>query len=239
MAARVDWFFGRGLSIGCGLTWTVPNVWRWLNRDEKIDRIARAIRSEMDTPKVDTSELKVFLRFLSDRTTPPWRHQFYTTNWDYLVQREIESLHLQEQPRWLAETQVYHLNGTVEVLAISANRSNFVLETDQGNARISSLEARTAFDKMIWGRLFVVVGMSFECDVDKFLLKVLGGVEDDLPIGESSWIVVNPNQAALAKSAGHIQAVLPRASVICVETSFGKWLGGGLKELQDVGALSA
>lgn len=193
----------------------------------------------MDARDVDTSDLRLFLRFLAERTTPPWQHQFYTTNWDYLLQREIEGLELKVQPPWWAETHVYHLNGTVEVLANNGNRSNIVIETDQGTARISSPEANVALNSMIWNRHFVVVGMSFECEVDKFLLQVLSEVEDDLPIGESSWIVVNPSQVALAASAGHIHAALPSAKVIRVQMSFGAWLQDGLKELQAVGVVGA
>lgn len=236
---RVDWFFGRGLSIGCGLTWVVPDAWRALARDEQVGRIVNTIRSEMHASNVDTSDLRLLLRFLANRTVPPWQHQFYTTNWDYLLQREIEGLKLKVQPAWCAETHVYHLNGTVELLADNSNRSNIVLETDQGTARISSPEANLALNSMIWNRYFVVVGMSFECDVDKFLLQVLARVEDDLPIGESSWVVVNPNQTALAASAEHIQAALPRANVTRVQKSFGTWLQDGLKELQAAGAIGA
>ena len=37
-------------------------------------------------------------------------------------------------------------------------------------------------------------GMSFECDTDRFLLRVLHKVEDDMPIGKSHWTIVNPDQ---------------------------------------------
>ena len=33
-------------------------------------------------------------------------------------------------------------------------------------------------------------GMLFECETDRFLLTALGGVQDDLPIGEAQWIIV-------------------------------------------------
>ena len=38
-----------------------------------------------------------------------------------------------------------------------------------------------AYNKFIWSQTFVVVGMSFECQVDKYLLSALKRVEDDLP----------------------------------------------------------
>jgi hypothetical protein len=109
-------------------------------------------------------------------------------------------------PPWCAETHVYHLNGTVEQLPNNSNRSQFVLESDPPTARIRTIEGEIAFNKFIWNGTFVVVGMSFECEVDKYLLKSLRVVQDDLPIGESSWYIVNPDKVVLASSAGRIRA---------------------------------
>lgn len=163
MSPRVDWFFGRGLSIGCGLTWTVPAAWNILPRVEQIARIRDAITVEMSAPYVDVSDIRQFLTLLAHHTAVPWQHQFHTTNWDYLLQREILALGHTVQPAWCAEAHVYHLNGTAEVLPNNSHRSAFVLESDPACARSATVEGNIAFSRFIWNRTFVVVGMSFEC----------------------------------------------------------------------------
>ena len=86
---------------------------------------------------------------------------------------------------------------------------------------------------------FVVVGMSFECQTDKFLLTALGRVQDDLPIGESQWLVVNPDPAALTASCSRLQQVLPRAEVKNMSATLVGWLDAGVPELQARGAIAA
>ena len=239
MAPRVDWFFGRGLSLGCGLRWSVPEDWAMLDRPVLVNRIVEVIRHEMEQPHIDTTDIKEFLSFLARRTTVPWQHQFHTTNWDYLLQREISALKLCVQPRWCANTLVYHLNGTVENLDDNQHRSAIVLETDPASARTSTTESNTAFSKIIWNKTFVIVGMSFECEVDKFILHSLNKVQDDLPIGESHWILVNPDANALEASSQRIQGALPHAKVVKVASLFGDWLRSELPELQATGAIDA
>lgn len=192
----------------------------------------------MTAPYVDTTEIRLFLDTLATHTVKPWQHQFHTTNWDYLLQREILNLGLSIQPDWCAETHVYHLNGTVENLPDNSRRSAFVLESDGADARTSTLEGNTAFDKLIWNQTFVVVGMSFECEVDKFLLSSLRKIGDDLPVGESHWLVVNPNPEALAASCSRLKAALPHAKISAVPSSFGTWLRARLPELQARGAVA-
>jgi hypothetical protein len=237
MACRVDWFFGRGLSIGCGLAWSVPPAWASLPRAETIARVTSTIRSEMAAPHVSTADITHFLSILANHTAPPWTHQFHTTNWDYLLQGEILALGLTALPSWCAETHVYHLNGTVEQLPNNSNRSQFVLESDPPAARTATIEGNIAFNKFIWNRHFVVVGMSFECEVDKYLLSSIRRVQDDLPIGESTWHIVNPDKAVLANCAERVQAALPRATVMTVPATFRDWLDAKLPELQACGAL--
>ena len=48
---------------------------------------------------------------------------------------------------------------------------------------------------------------------DKFLLHHLSEVQDDLPIGESLWVIVNPDRASLDAVSSRILKVLPRAKV--------------------------
>ena len=239
MATRVDWFFGRGLSIGCGLQWSVPEDWAMLERPVLVNRIVHAVRNEMEQPHIDTTDIREFLSFLAQRTTVPWQHQFHTTNWDYLLQREISALELCAQPQWCANTHVYHLNGTVESLDDNQHRSAIVLETDPASARTPTTETNTAFSKIIWNTTFVIVGMSFECEVDKFILHSLNRVQDDLPIGESHWILVNPNANALVATSRRLQEALPNGRIVTVASFFGEWLRSEMPELQVTGAVDA
>jgi len=192
----------------------------------------------MASKVVDTSLIRRFLQILADQTAPNWRNKFITTNWDYLLQTEILALNLNEQPNWLANSHVFHLNGTVEELEDNNNRSPFLLEEDPANVRCVTPEADIIYNQMIWDRVFVVVGMSFECETDKFLLNALGRVEDDLPIGESTWIVVNRDNNALEQSCYRIGQYLPRSTLRCVHSDFSDWIESGLPELQDCGAIA-
>ena len=145
MTKIVEWFFGRGLSIGCGLQWAVPIEWQELARDEQILRIKATLPVEMQAPGVNTEDIRLFLDLLATRTKPSWLHQFHTANWDYLLQREILALGYTVQPPWCAETHVYHLNGTVEDLPDNSQRSQFILESDSADARVATTEGNIAF----------------------------------------------------------------------------------------------
>lgn len=238
MGRRVDWFFGRGLSIGCGLTWDVPAAWDWLPRNEQIDRIKETIRHKMSEPHIETSDIRRFLDLLSSSTKELWQHQFYTTNWDYLLQSQILSMRYQTKPRWLANSHVYHLNGTAETLTTNRNRSDFILAKDNVNVRTSTCETRNAYDRIVWNTKFIVVGMRFECEVDKFILRSLNRVEDDLPIGNSHWIIVDPDSVTLCNIRYRIKKALPRSDVKVVPYKFDYWLLRGLPELKDWGVIS-
>jgi hypothetical protein len=234
----INWLFGRGISIACNLSWSVPTEWHTLPREDQIARITNVLRDEMDRPDVDCSVIENLLELLKKHTATGWSSRFITTNWDYLLQRKIMSLGLSVRPPWLANSQVFHLNGTVESLPNNEHRSPFLLERDSAAQRTSTTEANIAFNQMMWDRMFVVVGMSFECEIDKFLLSSLSSVEDELPIGESDWIVVNPDLAALKASCARINSALPHATVRGVHTKFASWLDGKLPELQAYGVIA-
>lgn len=185
----------------------------------------------MRKPTVNTQPLEVFLRILSNRTPQLCRHRFITTNWDCLLQEVLLAQHWTVQPDWLDNSHVYHLNGTVEILPDNSRRSPFLLVSDSAEKRTRALEADIVFNKMIWDRFFVVVGMSFECKTDKFLLTSLGKVEDDLPIGESSWLVVNPNHTTAEDVAKEIKARLPRADVAILPIGFAELLAADLEDV--------
>lgn len=239
MSRQVIWLFGRGLSIGCGLTWGVPEAWLGLERCEKVEKIRKALRVEMDASHVCTRGIRSLLDFLAQRTTEGWRHLFLTTNWDFLLQREILSF-IPDRilPSWLSDSHVFHINGTVEDSPDHPFRSPFLLTEDPESQRSGSTEANIAFNKMIWESTFVVIGMSFECATDRFLLQHLNMVEDDLPIGESQWVIVNPDANVLGVVATRIQAALPGASVSPVCRTLDQWLREGFGELRSVGVFS-
>ena len=237
-SACINWLFGRGLSMACGLTWSVPEKWSSIPRVKKIERIKDILYAEMDHPNVDTRIVKKFLGVLATNTSDGWRNRFITTNWDYLLQREILLLNLKTLPVWLDNSHVFHLNGTVEILDDNTNRSPFLLEEDSRSQRSITPEANIAYNKILWDRMFVVVGMSFECETDKLLLQALNRAEDEMPIGESTWIVVNRNQNALEITSERIQKALPSAEIKCVCAEFGGWLEAGLVELRECGVTS-
>jgi hypothetical protein len=89
----VVWLFGCGLSIECGLKWTEPAEWKArYSRMERIEKIKREIRVQMDSSHVDPAPIREFLTFLKQNTVPEWRHLFITTNWDYVLQRELRAM---------------------------------------------------------------------------------------------------------------------------------------------------
>ena len=234
----VNWIFGRGLSIACNIPWSVPLEWQDLPRAEKVENIKVQLRKEMDSPDVDSSVIRCFLNLLSEHTTTGWMHRFITTNWDYLLQKEIQSLNLELQPSWMASSHVFHLNGTVEELEDNSNRSPFLLEEDPETQRCFTPEADSVYNQMLWDRTFVVVGMSFECDTDKFLLNAINRAEDDMPLGESVWLVINRNRSALESSCTRIEQALPHATIKKICSDFNGWLEHGMKELRDCGAIT-
>lgn len=233
----IVWLFGRGLSISCNLSWTVPLEWITFPREVQIQRIKETLRSEMNSENIDCSTIINLLCILKQHTAPDWRNLFLTTNWDNLLQREICSLGLTTLPPWLSSSHVFHINGTIEDLPNNTHRSPFLLEQDPAAQRCSTVEANKAYNKIIWSRTFVVVGMSFECEMDKFLLSSLARVEDDLPIGESEWFIVNPNGKSLSKSCSHIESALPHAKIHRLQILLDGWLKKELPELQSHGIL--
>jgi hypothetical protein len=235
----VEWFFGRGLSISCGLTW-FPREWIQYSRDEQILRIRETLPREMSEPNINTAVIGTLIDFLAARTASGWQHRFHTTNWDFLLQREI-SQHFPKgtlKPWWLASSHVFHHNGTVEILSDDTSRSQILLESDQESTRTLSIESEKGFSNLIWSRVFVVVGMSFECSVDRFLFKALSRVQEELPVGESLWIVVNPNAETLFYTRMIILKNLPSAIVRTCASNLQLWLAHETPELQSCGAIS-
>ena len=62
------------------------------------------------------------------------------------------------------------------------------------------LESNVALASLNWSDAVVVVGMSFECQMDGSPLAALGEIE--LPVEGSTWIVVDPNRCVLSVVVG-------------------------------------
>ena len=230
----VLWLFGRGLSLSCGLDWDDLLQCPQLPRDEKIQCIREKLTAAMNAPGVNREPIRDFLQFILARTLGRWRHRFMTTNWDFLLQQEIDKFAPDSVPDCLYPTTlVFHINGTVEN---SENRSAIVLREDK--KRTPSQELNEAIGHMAWGSVFVIVGMSFECEPDKALFNILNSVQDMLPVGESNWITVNPCSADLDNARDLIKRKLPHASVIPVPDTLTRWREAQFPQLKQQGVFS-
>ena len=238
MIQCLHWFFGRGASISCNLAWNVPESWNAIPREEKINRIKNAIVNEMESEKIDTTPYRKLLTQLQKRTKENWRNRFLTTNWDCLLEIEINNLKFEVLPNWLADSHVYHINGTVKDYPNQAFGSPFLLEEDKYTQRNWTPEANIIFNHMIWARIFIVIGMSFECETDRFLLESLNQVENDLPIGNSVWIVLNPDEDSLKASSSRIATALPLSKVYTKAIGFNEWLDEGMQPLVELGVFA-
>jgi hypothetical protein len=81
------------------------------------------------------------------------------------------------------------------------------------------------------------MGMSFECEVDRFLFHALSRVRE-LPVDVSSWIIVNPNKEQLRETRSLILSALPCAIVHARPSGFREWIADGLPELKIRGTLA-
>src|SRR5262249_34412937 len=198
----LTWLFGRGASCACGLCWDEPEELKALDREPRIVTIQAALTAEMNGPRVNLSPYRtLFDQLRRDTVRSGWNHLFSTTNWDALLERALAQVCSADRtvPDWLESTFVYHLNGRVERLGIPEYGSSFLLPTDPAGVRERRLESDRILSILKWEQTVVVVGMRFECVVDKSLLTALGLT--GYPIEASTWIVVNQSQADLAHPA--------------------------------------
>jgi len=165
-------------------------------------------------------------------------HALITTNWDSLLEKALEYLYPGVHPGpWLDNMYVAHINGRIERIPNPSFGSPFLLEQDGAGLRNPTVEANNALGRILWSSVIVVVGMSFECEQDKFLLKAIKEHEDNLPAGGAAWIVVNANPADLQKAVELLNNHLPRANVISVQRTFEDWVQAGMPELVASGIL--
>lgn len=230
----VVWIFGRGASIACNLSWVVPAEWISEGRRLQVEKIKAALQKEMDQPTVSTEPYKLLLSELSRRTAPGWLHRFVTTNWDYLLQREISKQSWQVLPTWLEDSHVYHLNGTVESSPGSNTpnlRSPFLLETDRAHERTPSREFGNALQFISWRKHFVVIGMSFVCETDLVFWDLFRRFRESASVGHSSWHIVNPSEEVCARVSECIREALPCSRVTTSHNGFREFVVEGMEEL--------
>ena len=187
---------------------------------------------------VGTGPYKELLELLSVRTKSGWNHQFITTNWDYLLQREIDNIHFSVKPKWLLNSGVFHLNGSVEKFGDPFYRSKILLESDELSERKWSLEGNKAYNFFIWQKIIVIAGMSFKCAVDRGFLHTLESVQDDLPIGEMLWIVINRDIEELSAIVHLLRHTFPQSKVIPVKSTFETWIAQGCMQIKGLEIIS-
>jgi hypothetical protein len=197
--------------------------------------ITAELRKEMNGFSVRMHPYSRLLEAMATKTVRQGHHRLLTTNWDYLLQRElityIEACHGGVAPRFLStHGTVYRLNGSIEP-GDWKNRSPFLLETDDANVRVRTFEANTAFSHLLWSTLVVIVGMSFECDMDKGLLAALRGHEDNVPIGSALFVIVDPVKSSLDATYAKLAACFPRGGGIKVRKGLEEWIELGMPEL--------
>ena len=125
MPQDCTWLFGRGASIANGLSWVVPQAWKddlvadRVSRDVHVSMITDALREEMARVPQGPTPYRRLLNIMATKTIDEGHHRLLTTNWDYLLQRDvldwIDVNMPGYAPRFLStHGMVYHFNGSVE-----------------------------------------------------------------------------------------------------------------------------
>ena len=241
MSQGCTWLFGRGASIANGLSWVVPQGWKEdllaerVTREAHVGMITEALRHEMARVPENSTPYRRLLDIMASNTIDQGHHLLLTTNWDYLLQRDVKGWINANRPgyapRFLStHGMVYHFNGSVEPGDFQ-NRSPFMLETDSPSVRNATYEANQALTYLLWSNLVIIVGMSFECDMDRGLLATLRAHEDNTPIGSALFVVVEPNRETLESTYAKLAYCFPRAGGIRVNSGLAEWIENGMPEL--------
>jgi len=240
LTLHCSWLFGRGASIANGLSWLVPDKWKQdlienrITREAHINMIIKTVRDEIQKPSVHCRTYRRLLNLMAQSTGYSNYHNLITTNWDYLLQLEVNAWIKRNQPGHAPHflgTHVYHLNGTVEP-SESINRSPFLLETYSASYRKQSYEANKAFNSLLWSSLVVIIGMSFECDSDNGLLAALHANEDNIPLGEALFVVIDPCGENLDNVGRKLSQYFPRAGQQLMNCGLDEWIDSDMLELK-------
>lgn len=208
-------------------------------RNDCIGEIIKTISNAQDSPSVCTGPHRKLVERLRSVALGKWKHLIITPNWDLLLEREITFQMVDACPPWLVDSHVFHLNGTIEKEVATnskpplSRRSTFLLPCDSPARRRKAIESNRVFNKLLWGKRIVVVGMSFECGLDKGFLGALSGCRDEMPIGEATWILVNNCRTVLDRTKESILAGFPSSScrVVCVHENYETWVSGTMDEV--------
>jgi hypothetical protein len=241
VSQNCTWLFGRGASVANGLSWVVPQDWKddfiagQVTRETHVGMITEALRQEMTRVSENSTPYCRLLDIMASNTVDQGHHRLITTNWDYMLQRDLESWINENSggcaPKFLSDHgTVYHLNGSTEPGDFQ-NRSPFLLETDLPSMRKATYEANQGLMRLLWSNLIIIVGMSFECDMDRGLLATLRAHEDNTPIGSALFVVVEPIKEILDSTYAKLAYCFPRADNIRVNSGFAEWIDGGMPEL--------
>lgn len=224
LISEITWIFGRGASLSCGLNWN-ENAEVLDDRIERIKKIDANLSREMQNVPIGNNPYSQLLSLLQNKTKPNQKHFFITTNWDYLLQREINNIITDKTcPPWLLDSHVFHLNGSVEKWDDGRHRTPIALPDDKERIGASSLEFSKAMNFLVSTRLFVVIGLSFSCKVDIRLIEFLKPYEDEMPFGEGRYLIVNNYQQDLDHLGNIIKNNFPRADVVKIASDFKSWV---------------
>jgi hypothetical protein len=240
-AQGCTWLFGRGASIASGLPWVVPSAWKddlasgRVARDAHVQMVIDAIRDGISKLPTEGTPYRRLLDMMATRTVDQGHHRLMTTNWDYLLQRDLTNWVEANWPGWAprflsTHGSVYHFNGSAEPGDFK-NRSPFMLETDSASVRRATYEANKAFQYLLWSDLVVIVGMSSECQTDRGLLAALRAHEDNVPIGSALFLIVEPHKETLESTYAKLAACFPRARGLRVHCGFAESIDSGMPEL--------
>lgn len=237
------WIFGAGASVACKLRWDYPPSYHQLCHDSKnetlrahcISEIKATLAHAQKNPGVTTESHSTLVKKIRAFPSGKWKHRIVTTNWDLLLEREITFRISNTCPVWIVDSHVFHLNGSIEKEEESnvsplLQKSDFLLPSDLPSRRRKAVESNYIFNSLLWTKKIVVVGISFECSLDKGFLGALSQCEDETRIGEATWVLINKCRSTLEQIKENILKSFRASKVISVHKGYEEWVRGTMDE---------